>query len=479
MLPIEPLTTMIRWQDIIDILLNAYILFRLYVLFRGTQVMRVVAGLAFLWLFQLAASQMGLIVTSWVMQGIAALAALIIIIVFRNEIRNVLQAQNMRAILWGFPRKNTLTPVDILAESVSELSRRRIGALIIIPGKEDVKDMVQGGVEWHGLISKEMLLSIFWNGNPVHDGAVVIEGSRITRVGTILPLSLRQDLPERFGTRHRAALGLSQNSDAMVIVVSEETGNIILVKGNEIIDIHDSQVLRQNLRSHLGIGQDSVKGVKRESLELAAAGLVCLFCISAVWFSFTKAMDTLRVIEVPVEFTNHKADLDIFGTSASNIRLYLIGAGPLIKHIRSDQVKVSIDLAQAEIGTNTFNLSAKNISLPPGIRLNRMEPVVLTVSLDKLSSKRIPIQVDWVGSPPAGMRLESAILSPSTISIVGASRQLEAIDTIYTEPVDIGKLSSSGTFHTKLLLEPTSAQIAEGEADRIEVTYIMRERTPI
>jgi diadenylate cyclase len=334
MLPIEPLTTMIRWQDIIDILLNAYILFRLYVLFRGTQVMRVVAGLAFLWLFQLAASQMGLVVTSWVMQGIAAVAALIIIIVFRNEIRNVLQAQNLRAILWGFPRKNTLTPVDILTESVSELSRRRIGALIIIPGKEDIKDMVQGGVEWQGLISKEMLLSIFWNGNPVHDGAVVIEGRRITRVGTILPLSLRQDLPERFGTRHRAALGLAQNSDAMVIVVSEETGNIILAKGNEIIDIHDGQVLRHNLRRHLGIGQDSVKGVKRESLELAAAGLVCLLCIIGVWFSFTKAMDTLRVVEVPVEFTNRKADLDIFGTSASNIRLYLIGAGPLIKHLR-------------------------------------------------------------------------------------------------------------------------------------------------
>jgi len=75
--------------------------------------------------------------------------------------------------------------------------------------------------------------------------------------------------------------------------------------------------------------------------------------------------------------------------------------------------------------------------------------------------------------------LESAVLSPSTISMVGASRELEAIDTIYTEPVDIGKLSSSGTFHTKLLLEPASAQIADGEADRIEVTYIMRERTPI
>src|SRR6056297_1743615 len=126
MTPLEPLTSVIRWQDVIDILLNAYILFRFYVLFRGTQVMRVMVGLAFFWLFQRVATQMGLVVTSWAMQGIIAAAALIIIIIFRNEIRNVLQAQNLRAILWGFPKKNIQTPVDILTESVSDLSRRRI-----------------------------------------------------------------------------------------------------------------------------------------------------------------------------------------------------------------------------------------------------------------------------------------------------------------------------------------------------------------
>ena len=103
----------------------------------------------------------------------------------------------------------------------------------------------------------------------------------------------------------------------------------------------------------------------------------------------------------------------------------------------------------------------------------------MTVSLDKLSVKRIPVQVDWVGSPPAGMRLASAVLSPATIGIVGASRQLEAIDTIYTEPVDIGKLPSSGTFQTRLVLDPASVQIADGEVDRIEVRYVMGERTPL
>ena len=476
MTPLEPLTSVIRWQDVVDILLNSYILFRLYVLFRGTNVIRVVAGLALLWLFQRVATQMGLIVTSWAMQGIIAAAALIIIIVFRNEIRNVLQAQNLRAILWGFPKKSVLTPVDILTESVSELSRRRIGALIILPGKEDLTDIVQGGVDWQGIVSKEMLLSVFWNGNPVHDGAVVIEGQRIARVGAILPLSQRQDLPQRFGTRHRAALGLAQNSDAMVIVVSEETGNVILAKGHEIIDIHDNQVLRYNIRKHLGILPEPAKGLKRETVELSIAGLVCLVFMTGIWFSFTRGMETLTTVDVPVEFVNRGSGLEIFDTSSSMVSLYLSGSGALIKNMRSDQIKVSVDLSHADLGANVFNLNRGNVSLPPGIQLNRIEPSVLTVALDKLATKVIPIQVNWVGQLPQTMLLKNAEIIPSAVKVLGASQRLAETATIYTEPVDIGKISGSGSIAVKLLLEPASLQLTEGASDQVRVKYEVGER---
>jgi len=475
-MPLEPLTGVIRWQDVIDILLNTYILFRLYVLFRGSQVMRVMTGLAFLYVFQRVATEVGLIVTSWAMQGILAAAALIIVIVFRNEIRSVLQAQNLRAILWGVPGKTSATPVDILTESVHELARRRTGALIILPGREDLKDLVQGGVEWQGLLSREMLLSIFHGGNPVHDGAVVIEGRRVTRVGTILPLSQRQDLPQRFGTRHRAALGLAQNSDAAVIVVSEETGNIVLAKGHEIIDIHDSQVLRHHLRRHLGIVPEPEKGFKRETVKLSAAALICLVCITGIWFSFTRGMETLTAMQVPVKFTNRAAGLEIFDTSASMVNLYLSGAGALVKNMGPDQVRVSVDLGRAETGTNTFNLSSSNVTLPPGIRLNRIEPAVLNVTLDKLAAKTLPVQVDWAGRAGDDMRITEANVSPGTVRLVGASRQLESMDTVYTQRVDIGKLSASGKLTTRLALKQPTLRMAEGADNRVEVSYVMKKR---
>ena len=144
----------IRWQDLVDILLNSYILFRLYVLFRGTYVFRVLTGIAILWIIQRLSVFFGLILTSWAMQGITAVAALIIIIVFRNEIRSVLQAKNLKAILWGFPHTTALTPIEIVVDSVGALSRRKIGALIVLPGKEDMLDITQSGISWRGVISK-------------------------------------------------------------------------------------------------------------------------------------------------------------------------------------------------------------------------------------------------------------------------------------------------------------------------------------
>ena len=118
----------IRWQDIVDISLTSYILFRFYVLFRGTNTFRVLIGILLLWFFQRVAAFLGLIVTSWAVQGITAVAALLIIIVFRNEIRNVLQAKNLKAILWGLPYKTDYTQEEIIIDSVFELSRTRTGA---------------------------------------------------------------------------------------------------------------------------------------------------------------------------------------------------------------------------------------------------------------------------------------------------------------------------------------------------------------
>ncbi|HKL21757.1 MAG TPA: diadenylate cyclase, partial [Tichowtungia sp.] len=199
----------IRWQDALDILLNSYILFRLYVLFRGTHILRVLVGILFLLYFQKVAATMGLILTSWVIQGVTAAAALIIIVVFKNEIRFVLQTRNFKTFFFGIPPKPLSSSIGMITRSVFDLAERRCGALIVFPGKEDLQDVMHSGIQLNGRISEEMIKSIFWRDNPVHDGACIISADRIREVGVILPLSRRRDLPSHLGTRHRAAIGIS------------------------------------------------------------------------------------------------------------------------------------------------------------------------------------------------------------------------------------------------------------------------------
>lgn len=467
----------IRWQDVVDIGLNSYILFRFYVLFRGTYVFRVLIGLTMLWFFQQIAGYAGLIVTSWVIQGIVAVAALIIVVVFRNEIRNVLQARNLKTILWGFAYKTRLAPIDVIADSAFELASRRHGALIVIPGEEDVQEMIQSGVGWNGDISREMILSVFFPDNPVHDGAAIIDGDRITRVGAILPLSRREDLPSYLGTRHRAALGLAETSDAVVIVVSEERGEVSLARGSRLREIGSRRKLIQKLEEHFGITDDQGPQMKKERIEVTTAALVSLLFITGFWFSISRGLETLITFDVPVEYMNRNPNMEIVHASVNSIRLNLSGSGTLIKSMRPDQVRVRLDLSNATAGPNSFFITPNNISLPPGIELREVTPQTVVVELDVTVKKEVPVQVDWVGRLTENFILAEAALEPQRVEIVGGKRILENISTIYTEKVSLERLrDTGGIIETGLAIHPASLRVAAGSSDRVTIKYLLRKR---
>ena len=471
-----PFFEFIRWQDVVDILLNSYILFRLYVLFRETYVFRVLTGIAFLWIFQRVAVFFGLILTSWVMQGILALVALIIIIVFRNEIRSVLQAKNLRAILWGFPQKGVPTTIQIIVESVKALSKRHIGALIVLPAKENLDDVVQGGILLRGLISKEIINSIFWGDNPVHDGAIIIEQDRISRVGVILPLSYKSDLPSRYGTRHRAALGLSETTDALVIVVSEETGKVVVAKDSQITDIISNTMFTRILQEHMGIHEEENVHQQKERFKMSIAAIISVFFITGIWFSFSKGLDTLITLEIPVEYTNRNPSFEIVDASVNAVRLHLGGSGALIKSVQPEQIQVKLDLSKAVVGKNIFSITQDNITLPPGIFLRKVIPSVIEVTLDETIKKVIPLQVDWVGELPEGLILSEVEIDPDKIEVIGGKRILQNISTLYTEKVPLDNLRGTGTILANLALTPAALKIASGSKDKVRIVYVVKPR---
>ncbi|MDX2454624.1 diadenylate cyclase [Desulfosarcina sp.] len=467
--------TGLRWQDVVDILLNSYILFRLYVLFRGTNVIRMIMAIVMLWIMERMAVNMGLIVTSWAMQGIIAAAALIVIIVFRNEIASVLQTRNFKSFFWGFPQRQIQTPVDIIVESTYELARRKLGALIVLPLKKGLETVVQSGVAWQGKLSREMLLSIFWHGTPVHDGATVIQGDRIVEVAVILPLSKRSDLPAYFGTRHRAAVGLAEQTDALVIVVSEERGQVTVFKDESIININDNIELEQVLREHAG-EVIATSGLKRQTVELGIAAMICLASISGIWFSFARGLETLVTLEVPVEFMNRDPKMEIFAASASSVRLQLSGSGSLIKSLRPDQVEVKLNLDNAVAGSNQVSIARDSITLPPGIQLKQVDPQTLAVNLDVPVKKTLPIQPDWTGKLAEGLILEVARMVPDKVKVVGGSLMLNDIQTIYTEKIPLENITTGGTVSVSLVLQSSSLKLENGAKNRIDVIYKVKRR---
>jgi len=234
-------------RDTLDILVVSLGIYWLLLLLKGTRAIQILLGLLALLALRLVSDLFDLVTLSWILENFLASAVLIIIVLFQADIRRVL-ARVGRGV---FPRMSERQESQILEEVVragQSLAEKRVGALIVLERDSGLEDLVEAGTPIDGVVSKELLTSIFLPYSPIHDGAVIITEGRISHAGCILPLTLSADLPEGLGTRHRAAVGITEETDAVVIVVSEETGGISVVVGGTLTRNLDAPQLRVVLR---------------------------------------------------------------------------------------------------------------------------------------------------------------------------------------------------------------------------------------
>ena len=468
-----------RWQDFLDIFLNSFILFRLYALFKHSRFISIVPLAIVLAILKRAAMSMGLVVTSWAIQGIIAAAALILIIVFRDEIASVFQTRSLKSFLWGFPSRRTFTPVEIISESVFEMGTKRIGALIVFPQTKEIDDLLRARVSWDGRVSKQMIMSIFWNGNPVHDGAILIKGNRITDVGVILPLSRREDIPARYGTRHRAALGIAEQSDCLVTAVSEETGQVTVVMGSSITDVKSSEQLKEILEKYVGTDEGSGKTYWSRTVEITVSALASLIIVTGVWLGLSRGKETLKTINVPVEYTDIKQGFEIIEASTNIVTLHLGGSKALLQSLKPEHIKVILSLSHASTGENSYPVINDNIALPPGLSLKKVEPAEVELIIGSLVTKRLPIQLDWVGKMPENLIIESADIKPETFEVTGLNPGIEKVFTLYTEKIPLESIKGSGKLEVDVILQPASLKTSE-KSRKVFVSYKVKTRdTPL
>jgi len=242
--------------DLVDILVVTYFLYRLYQMLKNTRAASLVKGLLVLLLAALASKSLHLHVINWLLEKSMTVVLVALPVVFQPELRRALE-QIGRGRLF---RKTVVLDeeevehmLSALVTAVMAMSRNRIGALIVLERETGLDDYIETGTQIDALISHEMFLNIFIPNTPLHDGAVIIRANRIKAAGCLLPLTEARNLSKELGTRHRAAIGLSEQTDALVLVVSEETGTISLARGGVLQRYLTAEDIKDLLRP--GISQ--------------------------------------------------------------------------------------------------------------------------------------------------------------------------------------------------------------------------------
>jgi diadenylate cyclase len=248
----------VGWKELIDVAVVSLIVYQLLRLVRGTQAIQLIVGLVLLAILGIGANALNLLLLSWLFQNAAPFIVIGILVLFQPELRRILDQVgrighlgNLSLPLWAFNPTMLTRSIGEASRAAERLAARRTGAIIVFEREVGLEDYAATGVRINGDVSTEFLQTIFFTNSPLHDGAVIIRGDKILAAGCLLPLPDEGSVRERLGTRHRAAIGLSLASDALIIVVSEETGAISVVENGKITRGLDSEGLRQRLNGSL------------------------------------------------------------------------------------------------------------------------------------------------------------------------------------------------------------------------------------
>jgi|SRR5579862_1825995 len=374
--------TTVRWQSVVDFLVLALGLYLLLRWSRAARALRLALSIVGLRVAALVARQLNLVITGWVLDAATIVVVLALVVIFQPELRRALMRLDLRG---RAARNRGVSIASAVSVATAALARRGCGALIVIRGRDSIDEIVTEGVRLDGRVSPEILEAIFNKDSAVHDGAAIIDGDVITSVGTVLPLTNRARVPAGYGTRHRAGMGLAERADAIVVVVSEERGEITLMHGSTIQLVSDANELVAALDALTAAG-----GAPRRSFDVGGPRdliipLTALALSAMVWgLTFLLPGSAVRVQSAPLEFTSVPRGLTITSQSTDTVALWVRGSDFILDSVNLELLVARCDLSSAHEGINTIDVPT-DFDLPLGLRVDRISPRQVTVHLAKIS----------------------------------------------------------------------------------------------
>ncbi|MBU2489764.1 MAG: diadenylate cyclase, partial [Proteobacteria bacterium] len=423
------LLNILNWRSLTDITLIALGFFFIYHTLRRLGTWKIFLGIVAAMLVFAAANLLDLEGIAWIYTNLSHVALIGIIVIFQPEIRKILErsVSPARRELMG-PDGATLPA--LVADALLSLARTHCGAIIVFPGRDPLDRFLSGGVPLNADPSLALILSIFDIHSPGHDGALLVHDGRVVSYGVRLPISKTSSLPREMGTRHHAGMGLSEVSDALVFVVSEERGTLTSFKNGKLTPVMEKDgvvgLITGHWRSSASYLPQKGKGTGRRVtfLELVAA----FFLTTLIWSSVV--ISRLEIVEktlvVPIIYVAMAPDMVLSGTKPSETRVHLAGPKSQLDDLSSDRLRVRLDLSGAKPGKQTFFVSHENLELPRKVDLLDAEPSEINLVMEETVDMEVPVTPQLVGVPREGLVVVGVEVKPKKVRVItkkGEDRQ--------------------------------------------------------
>jgi diadenylate cyclase len=454
---VKMLVQIFDWREALDILILATGLFLAYRTLHRLGTWKMASGVLIAILVFVVAYLLDLKSVSWIYLNLSQVAMIALIVIFQPEIRKLLERA---ASFGGGPvRKEEEADLSlILAETTFAMALIKQGALIVLPGREPIEKWLSGGYPIDATLSHPLLMSIFDDHSPGHDGAVIVENGKIIRFGARLPLSDTGSLDEDYGTRHHAAMGLSENSDAIVIVVSEERGEVTVFQDGKMEEMRGSDELRSRIFKHCA-NMDLLGGRRQEKISWGTLSGIFVSVVMAIliWSTIIISQGTIiqKGITVPIVYTGLPKNMALVEKRPTEAVLHLSGTEYDLDALDPSQMSIRLDLSNVAKGKHNFVVTEEKIDLPQRVKLIDAEPSNLNLTLEELEKRKAAVKPRLVGELPEGLKLVSVkVLPPSIFVLLPESERKQEELSLPTKEISLENIKENTIVNSQIAAPP-------------------------
>lgn len=464
------------WRAVLDILIISLVFFYLNRTLIRLGTWKILVGIIGAFLLYAIASLLELEGIEWIFQNISQVAVLALIVIFQPELRKIFE--KVVSVYSKQSRELDQQKLTCIAESLWKLAGHRRGAIMVFPGREAILEKVSGGYTLGSEINTPIILSIFDPNSPGHDGAIIVEKGKLSRFGVRLPMSQTDRLSADYGTRHHAAMGLAETTDSLVLVVSEERGQVSAFANGTMSRLHTQQAILDQICYHLAkFGSFELKRIERFDPRTLSQATCCLVTATILWIFL--ASSNRQVIEqtlaLPITYSTPAENLMLAGRQPDEVKVLLAGPKSTVDEFQLSHPSVNIDLSSMVEGKQTILIGTNNLNIPSKLSFLGATPSQIEVQLARMINKKVPIVPQLVGELPLHLRLQRISVTPAELPVlVPANLATDKSLSVSTTPVYLNSIHANNRILGKVIT-PTDIHLVNNHSQNVEIIIEVEE----